>query len=110
MWFRPIIGQVPHYIQAAPLTSPQNQRVLGIRNRVFLIEADTIIDPTGVGFDLVNKGTLFRPWLLRFSNKWRTHKLLLTWPGKTENVSALNYSIEADHNVTTPAPPLGSRH
>jgi hypothetical protein len=38
MWFRPNIGQVPHYIQAAPLTSTRNQRVLGIRNRVFLIE------------------------------------------------------------------------
>ena len=110
MWFRPSTGQVPHYVQAAPLMSAKERRVLGIRNRVFLIEADTIIDSTGVGFDLASKQRLYRPWLLRFSNRWRTHRLVLTWPGKMQGVAALNYSIEADPKATTPAPPLGDRH
>jgi hypothetical protein len=32
------------------------------------------------------------------------------WPGKMQGGGILNYSIEADPNVTTPAPPLGGRH
>jgi hypothetical protein len=43
---------------------------------------------------------------LKFSNKWRTHRLLLTWPGNMHNVGILRYYIETDPNSMTPAPPM----
>jgi len=114
MWVRPpTMGKIPSYVQVAPLTfaSVAEQRIVGIRARVFLIEVDTIIDPVGVGFvDRANKRHCFRPWLLKFSNNWRTHRLLLTWQGNMQNVGILSYSLEADPNSSTPAPPMEGAH
>ncbi len=109
MWMRSRIGEVQGYFEFAPLTFASNQerRVIGIRSKVFLIDFDTIIDPIGVGLvDQTRKQQIFRPWLLKFSNKWRTHRLLLTWPGNMHNVGILRYYIETDPNSMTPAPPM----
>jgi hypothetical protein len=91
MWFRTENVSGSH-VSAEPLISGVDQQVRGIRNRVVLFEADTIIDPTGLGFPTK---TLFRPWLLRFSNERRTHTLLLTWPNTWEDPCALNISVTA---------------
>jgi len=106
MWFRSSVGKVEHYVAYAPLSSTVDKMVIGIRAKLFFIEVDTFVRSTDLKFTLQQKQQLFRPWLLQFSNRWRTHNLLLTWPGPMRNVAKLQYNIEADPSEMTPAPPL----
>ena len=94
--FKNRIGKIERYFSAAPLTWTQGDEkwVVGIRMDVFLLQMDTILDPRGLQISEQSMKSNFRPWLLSFSNRWRTHHLVLSWAHDPVEAAFLQYRLE----------------
>jgi len=74
-----VISDVHEAVSVSPMGSEDGTRVVGVTIGLVGLMFHVMIDPVGVNLDRLREQAIYHPWHMLFRNRFRKHRLVMTW-------------------------------